>query len=159
MVAIEDLQIGMIFIITEKGEDNGWGPRGSKATIKSVKLESSGDITVGMHFQTAYSSKYHDLDGMVKHGHGYWLSPAQLLNPSFILVQENVILHPGIKLGERDIGNKQGRILKRFSNTKHVMVELLEDVKGYSGDGLGKAGHCVILKENKINLKKERKGE
>ena len=159
MIKLEDLQIEMVFVITEEGEHTGWGPRGSKATIKSIKLNNGNgsDINIGMYFQTAYDSKYHDLDGMVKFGHGYWLVPAQLLSPAFVLIQEEeVVLHSGIKLGERDIGNKQGHILKHFSNTGHVMVELLEDVKGCSGDGLGKAGHCVILKKDKISFKKSK---
>jgi hypothetical protein len=153
---LENLQIEMIFVITKKGEEqHGWGPKGSKVTIKAIKIDDPGNILIGVHFETSYREKYHDLDGTVKHGHGYWLTPSQLLSDaSFTLIQENVILQSGIKLKERDIGNKQGRILKHFSNAEYIMVELLENVEGCSGDGLGKAGHCVVLKKDKINFKK-----
>jgi hypothetical protein len=159
---LENLQIGMVFTITKRGERRGWGPKGSKALIKTIKIDDSGDALVGMYFETAYGENYHSLDGMVKQGHGYWLSLPQLLSDSaFTFEQENITLQPGIKLKERNIGNKQGRILKHFSNTEYIMVELLENVEGCSGDGLGKAGHCVILKKDKVSLKKMsiKKGE
>lgn len=155
-MVLENLQIGMVFTITKKGEEQrGWGSKGSKVTVKAIKIDNPGDVLIGVCFETSYRKEYHDLDGVVKHGHGYWLTPSQLLNDSaFTFIQESVILQPGIKLKEKDIGNKQGRILKRFSNTEYIMVELLENVEGCSGDGLGKAGHCVVLKNNKVNLNK-----
>ena len=153
---LENLQIEMVFTVTKKGEEQRrWGPEGSRAIIKAIKIDNPGDILIGMYFETPYRDKYHNLDGIVKQGHGYWLTPSQLLSDSsFALVQENIILRPGIKLKERDISNKQGRILKRLSNTEYIMVELLENVEGCSGDGLGKAGHCVVLKKNEVNFKK-----
>lgn len=153
MVTLENLQIGMVFTITEEGERRGWGPRESIAVIRSTKINGSGEVAVGMDFEVSHNAKYHDLDGMVKFGHGYWLTPNRLLSESsFILLQEKIVLKPGIKLKEKDIGNKQGRILKYFFRTEYVMVELSENVEGCSGDGLGKAGHCVILEKNKINF-------
>lgn len=157
IMLLENLQTEMVFIITRRGEERyGWGPEGSRAVVKAIKVDDPGDILIGMYFETFHSKKYHNLDGMVKQGHGYWLTPSQLLSDSaFTPIQENIILRPGTKLKERDIGNKQGRILKHFSNTEYIMVELLENVEGCSGDGLGKAGHCVVLKKDKINLKKK----
>ena len=154
MIILENLQIEMIFVITEKGEKHGWGPSGSKTVIKAIKVDPSGDLVIGVCFEVPYSTKYHDLDGMVKFGHGYWLTSIQLLSESsFILLQENIVLNPNTKLGERDISNKKGRILRYLSNPKYIMIELLENVKGCSGDGLGKAGHCIILEKDKINFK------
>ena len=158
MITLKNLQIETVFAITEKGEMYGWGPRGSKAIVKAIKIDNSGDIIVGICFESSYHTKYHDLDGMVKDGYGYWLTPAQLLSDSsFILLQEDIVLKPGIKLKEKDIGNKQGHILKHLSNTNYVMVELLENIEGCSGDGLGKAGHCVILEKDRINFKHKKK--
>ena len=158
MITLENLQIGMIFAITEDGDvRRGWGSVGSKATIKSIKIDDSGNIVIGMFFEAPHSTKYHNLDGLVKQGHGYWLTPVQLLSDSsFTLLQEDVVLCPGVTLKEKNIGNKQGRILKHLSNTGYIMVELLENIEGCSGDGLGKAGHCVILKKNKVNFKRDK---
>ncbi|MEA3296170.1 MAG: hypothetical protein U9Q27_03480 [Patescibacteria group bacterium] len=157
MITLEDLQIGMTFIITKEGEQKyGWGPEGSKAIIKAIKIDTFGKLIVGMYFEKPCNPAYHSLNDLVEHGHGYWLTLMQLLsNSSFRFLPENIILNPDIKLKEKNIGNKEGRILKHIFDTKYIMVELLDNVGGCSGDGIGKAGHCVILNKDKIRYKRK----
>lgn len=148
-----NLQKGEEFIITREGEDHGFGPAGGKASI--VAILSDAHLPVGLLFENENRKDLHNLSGRIPNSRGYWVSEKDLLYSNFFIsVKRNVIISKGVKFGNRDLSSKPGRIVKQFSDNKHLMVELEEDIGGYCGDGMGKQGHCIMVKKDKISFKK-----
>ena len=148
-----NLTVGKVYIVTKRGEECGFGPERSKATIKIIDQDN---LNVGLEFEIRNTFKFHNLNGLSEDGKGYWVTMKEFDTKNFFVEEkkEKVIIKNGTKLGVKDISNKYGKIIMTFSNGENVMVELEENVGAYSGDGIGKAGHCIIVEKNNINFKK-----
>lgn len=93
---------------------------------------------------------WHNLDGMVKDGHGWWIHK-NVAKKIFLPWTEN---QPEIKTDVMykniNLKGMKYRVVSRVD--KVSFIELEQDVGGGSADGYGKKGHCILL-ENKFLTK------
>ena len=147
-------------IILGRGLPKEYGRPGKE--FKVVVIGGDHDA-VGIKSETEMPS-WHDLDGYLNHyGYGFWLSNSDLehytakdYHRKFTVCKE--VTHKGVSLKGKDC-----KYLFR-TITGEYMVEFKDNVGGLSGDGRGKAGHCLAIKreclaETKSKTVKAKKAE
>jgi hypothetical protein len=97
-------------------------------------------------------SHWHDLDGHLDPGYGYWVNSDTFRR---IVSQgpEKVKVVKSFKIGEIDLKGKTGKVVGFIEDKKYpsTFVEFEENVGGCSADGLGKRGHCVAIPKSALS--------
>ena len=129
------------------------------ATIRVKTIIGKGDcVEIGIYSNIAQPG-WHDLDGRVSNGHGYWMdrkSFVRFLRPKDIL---KYVVSGDIKYKNISLKGMRCKILHSNYNDTHCFVELEKDVGGGSGDGTGKKGHCIVLDGNILEIDQPKKKE
>ena len=111
-----------------------------------LKIFRRGDD--GLHL-ALYSEEerddFHDLDGNVDHGHGWWVQ-AKDLEGNFSPAGP-VKVATDFKFKGKNLNGMKGRVIAHLKDSGHLMLELTENVGGSSGDGMGKKGHCILIEK------------
>jgi len=126
-----------------------------------INKRSEGDIVIGL-LDKQLNEGWHDLDGTIRSGSGYWLSGKELFR-YFKLHRssELVIIKGDFLFRKKNLKGKRGTLLAALPDCNEGMVEFDEYVEGCSCDGLGKAGHCLVVSNDLlefIDIEKKEKG-
>ncbi len=98
---------------------------------------------------------WHDLDGTIPFGRGYWVNPNDFLKyfrprESVYPLANKKMKVKDFKFCRRDLSGMKCKVLASLPDGKSSFVEMIEDVGGCGSDGLGKAGHCVVVPNDKL---------
>ena len=144
MHSIKKFKVGMqIKALKNRGNWN----RGEVFTIAVVD-NSPSQRGLGITTDTPRSN-FHDLGGVVEDGRGYWLSPESVI-AEFTLISNAARIEKEVLFKKRSLKGKKGRIIDRSEN--EVMLELEDNIGAGNGDGAGKAGHCVVVPMDSIEI-------
>ena len=115
---------------------------GTEVTIVCILTSKSDGTQIGVRSEIELSG-WHDLDGRVPHGYGLWVRPSTLMK-CFKELSNSFVVGGEFYHRKKNLKGMRLRLLNRVDKSL-AMVELEENVGGGGGDGLGKAGHCVLL--------------
>jgi len=139
----------------------GNGNRRVEIEIIAFKRTGPGNYNVGVAADRPIGG-WHELDGRVPPEHGYWISPIDLFK--YFLYKGSP--HPlqgkrteveNFKFRKKNLNGMKCKILASLPDGKSSFVEMAEDIGGCGSDGLGKAGHCIVVPNNKIVEAKPKK--
>lgn len=122
--------------------ERGLCPEDHIVTVQYITDEGM----VGLYSERRLSG-WSDLDGEVPNRQGFWAS-RDCIHDNFVPVDVGLVVKRPVKFKNRDLQGMKCKILRALGDRKHVFVEMEENVGGGSADGLGRAGHCVLLEEN-----------
>jgi len=121
-------------------------PRGAKVSVKKIRRNEDG-IEIGVCAEKRVDG-WHNLDGSCPDRCGYWIEPRHI-KKSFKVSPDCRIVRGNVSFKDKSLQGMECSVLSHLPKGK-VFVELVEDVGGASCDGLGKKGHCVVLKKENI---------
>ena len=133
------IAIGDTCLITKKGSAHGFGPPNVVISIWGFK--EADETLVGLYSEIR-NKGWADLDGNVPPGHGLWVTPSNLMANVFLMSTEYEISKFEFKNIVLD--SLYCKVLHKC-NDGNVFVEVDKNIGGGSCDGLGKAGHCILL--------------
>lgn len=146
------LRVGDRLKVNGRGEDNGLGRNGE--IIKVISIKNDGGILIGLYSDRRHNG-WGDLDGAVPSRQGFWATRDCVMDNFSILANEYEICADHMH-HKRNLKGLSCKILHTFGDG-FSFVELEENVGGGSADGLGKAGHCVVVHKNVVAKKKKKK--
>lgn len=128
---------------------------GMVVEILCIKNEPDSSIYIGVTSKTGQLD-WHDLNGRCEAGHGLWLTPNTLLH-CFRKLPNVFEVKGSFSFRRQNLKGMRFRLLSRAEDNM-LLAEMEENVGGGGGDGMGKAGHCVLLpaglaKEVKVKKK------
>jgi len=137
--------------INGNGEDHLLGRRGDRAQIVAIKFYAAqfpqdNDVSYFDLMREIPNPNWGDLGGKVPFGKGLRVSQHDLVR-WFIIRHGNLKITENFIFKKRNLKGMECKIIADFANGD-VFVEMNTNVGGGSCDGLGKKGHCVIIKEN-----------
>jgi hypothetical protein len=142
------IEIGAEFVITKKGEARGYGPAGSRAVVRQIT--DNGGENIGMEFEDNWSGDYHNMNGLLDGNRGYWIRHSDLLSSGFFSqVNIDKVVKSDYIFKGKNLKGKKVKVLARLDK-EHVMAAFEENIGGCSGDGKGKAGHCVVMRNEAL---------
>ena len=144
------VNVGDAFVITETGYRNGFGVSGSRLIVKCIIDRG----TIGMYSKKKVNG-WHELDGRVEHGHGYYFTEHNFMDGSLKKESTRFIINEAFSFNNMDLTGKECVLLHTDKDTTVCFVELEENVGAGSADGLGKQGHCVMIPYNKLTPTEE----
>lgn len=128
-------------------EDLGRLKKGSEVVIRFIGRQNGGDLQIGL-VSIKPVDGWHNLNGMCKDGYGYWIEPRHI-KQTFNITESRHIVKANVSFKKKQLMGMECNILTNLPRSK-VFVELAENVGGASCDGLGKKGHCVVLRKEHI---------
>lgn len=92
-----------------------------------------------------------DLNGKVPPCCGLWISVKVMMN-HFELdrIGRKVVIKDKFVFKRRNLKGKVCKIVGILPSSKIMFVELQEHIDGCSADGLGKAGHCILIPQKHL---------
>ena len=147
VIGNEKLTIDDKCIITRIGDINGYGLRNTLLSIWGFKEGRDGGFLIGLYSST-YDMNWSDLDGHVTPGHGLWIRSSNFID-NILLVSKKYEICTTVDFKNQNLKSMQCRILYEYDEN-NIFVETDKDIGGSSCDGLGKAGHCIILPRNTL---------
>ena len=140
-------------------------PSGRNVKVLSINREGPG----GQIIITVHDRKHNDgwhsmnLDGEEKSGSGCAIRGKDLFRYfNSNRLSETVIIKGDFLFRKKNLKGKKGTLLAALPDCDESMVEFEEYVEGCSCDGLGKAGHCLVVSDNLlefVDIKETKKGE
>ena len=92
-------------------------------------------------------------DGIGAHnihpGMGRYLSQHHVLK-MFKVKKQKMVTALDVTYYGRSLLGKKGKVIEASPDSATCMVEFEENIGGGSGDGVGKKGHCALLKKNEL---------
>lgn len=150
-------RIGDILESTDVTEEIDMCPVGTKVEVVCFCNKSGGYYIGVVNFEEM--PNWHDLDGRCPHGRGLWMTRSTLAR-CFVKKEEFYVVNKNFMHRRRNLKGMKFRLLTKTGHDRMIMAEMEEDVGGGGGDGLGKAGHCVLLPAglaSKVQTKKKSK--
>jgi hypothetical protein len=133
-------------------------PAGTVAEIFALS-ENKGNLSPAIGL---YSKKkvpgWSDLNGTVEYGHGWWLSRSTLAR-AFIIGQPIFVIKDDIQYKGKKLQGMKCEKIPSSVGKDTAFVQLEKNVGGGSADGLGKAGHCIVVNPKALEMLKESKGK
>ena len=126
-----------------------------KVTVGAICKKGSG-LHIGLVSDRPRDG-WHDLDGHCKSNCGYWVEPRELTK-YYAVVKDKHVVSANVQFKGRSLKGMGCKILSNLPKSK-IFVELDENVGGASGDGLGKKGHCVVLRKENVCAKPREKSK
>lgn len=131
----------------------------------SSGTESLGRVSIGLESDRRIES-FHDLNGMTKEYYGYFFNFSDFLKGHFVVVPEEMLVAKSWIFKKKELKGHQCKFLGSVTD-KFAYVEFKDNVGGGSADGLGKAGHCVVIpkdvlaevKDKEANKKPKKKSK
>lgn len=155
------VRLGDTLISNKKAHAIGLPPN---RCIKVLIINRNSDrkIVIGL-VDAKFNDGWHSLDGAIRSGSGYWLDGKDLFK-YFKLhrLSESVIIKDDLLFRKINLKGKKGKLLAALPDCDEGMVEFDEYVEGCSCDGLGRAGHCLVVSNDLlefVDVEKADKGE
>ena len=125
-------------------------PPGTYEIVALSSSQSDGLGHIGVTSKKALKS-WGDLNGQTASGHGLWLS-IEVVDKYFKLdhVGRKMVIKNKFMFKRKDLRGKTCKIVGNLPNSKITFVELQEHIDGCSADGLGKAGHCILISQEHL---------
>jgi len=120
-------------------------PAGTYTIVTTLK-DNRGNVThLGIATEEPLAG-WGDLNGKIPEEYGLWVD-INAVNRHFTNDQigEKMIIKNEFVFKRKNLKGKRCRIVGRLPHSKVTFVELDEFVDGCSADGLGKAGHCILV--------------
>jgi len=147
------LRKGDWFKLTSRGEDANLGYRDDRAQLFWIVTSNTGGQTVFEVVRDAPHANWSDLGGRVSNGKGLRLYYNDLKTWFTPLHEGGGLQVTGdFVFKNKNLKGMGCRIISPFRNDE-VFVEMAEPIGGGSCDGLGRNGHCVIIKEGMLGRK------
>ncbi len=153
------IRVGDTITSNEKAGSLGLPP-GRKVGIVAInKGAGKGKFTIGIANKD-FIEGWHSLEGLLRTGSGYWLDGDQLFKYfKADRLSESVIIKGDFSFRKKDLKGKKGTLLATLPDCDESMVEFEEFVEGCSCDGLGKAGHCLVVSHDLLEFVDIEKGK
>lgn len=138
--------------------DSPYGNGKKVLTVKIVYIKGEPDWLIGV-MSSAPMAGWHDLDGRVSDSRGYWVGLkeiAKYFKPKKSMLNKRMEVK-GFKFRQKDMTGTKCKILAGLPDGKSSFVECDDYVGGCGSDGLGKAGHCIVVPNE--NLVEEEKSK
>jgi len=120
-------------------------PKGSYKIVRDLK-SPGGKLSHFGIISNAPLMDWQDLSGYCDDGYGLWIDRGFMYkNFDFYEFGKKMIIKDKFVFKRRDLTGKKCHILGRLPRSKITFVEFDENVDGCSADGLGRAGHCVLV--------------
>jgi len=119
--------------------ERGFGREGDMVTV--IRITS--DKRLGIRSEKRLEG-WGDLDGLVPRRQGYWAT-REVIHDNFDLVEPKFIVNANVQHKKHSLKGMKCTLLRDIGDGEYSFVELEENVGGGSADGLGKAGHCVLV--------------
>lgn len=146
------LRIGDVLIATSEVGGSGLCEEGELLTVAGVHPGAK-ESHYGLVSKRKRSG-WHRLDGLCEDGHGYWV-PLSLIKKCLRPYNSEMIVEENFEHRGRNLRGMKCRMLSDLSYSDQILVEMAENVGGSGGDGLGKAGHCVLLPRKVVRENKK----
>lgn len=124
-----------------------------KYTIGGIKKwKSKSAYLIGIVSNQPNAVDWGDLDGMVAPGTGLWIDSRYLAQYFDLSISKTMIVKDKFMFRRKNLEGMKCRTVGTLPDNKSSFVEFDENVDGCSADGLGKAGHCVIIPHEYLKL-------
>jgi len=144
------ISVGDTVFVSERGRYEEFGREGEAMQVHSFKKHrEKGAWLVGIVSDRKHSG-WSDLDGMVKSNTGTWMSEEGLFKYFILEPRPTMVISKSHKFRQLDLEGMECVVLSPLPKGSSCMVEFDKDVGGCGGDGLGKAGHCLIIPNDKL---------
>lgn len=122
---------------------------GAAITSKSGQATNIGIVS------PKYISGWGDLNGACNEGHGLWVTATFLMRYFRInSIGGRALIKDEFVFRRKNLKGRVGEVISKLPGSRMLFVEFNEDLGGCSADGLGKAGHCVMVPEEHVQLVK-----
>lgn len=142
------IKIGTVLFANRRAEDCGICSEGTKVSVHLIKRDGV-VIFLGLR-SDEYVSGWHDLLGTVDKGHGQWQTMDDFMK-NFVL-QEVKYEIVNTKFRGKDLSGKACKLITHAHGNRYAFIELDENIGGGSADGLGRGGHCIVVKPSQIKI-------
>jgi hypothetical protein len=155
------IQVGDRLTSSEESGRLGIPPNREVKVVDISKNRGGGEAAIGVA-DTRVNRGWHNMDGRLDSGSGYWVNSNELFEyfrPSRL--SESVIVKSDFSFRNKNLKGKKGKLLATLPDCEDSMIEFEEYVEGCSCDGLGKAGHCLVVSHSILEFvgaKKMEKG-
>ena len=128
--------------------------------VKVVDISNNrggGEAAIGIA-DTKVNRGWHNMDGRLDSGSGYWINANELFGyfrPSRL--SESVVVKGNFSFRNKNLRGKKGKLLATLPDCDDSMIEFEEYVEGCSCDGLGKAGHCLVVSHSILEFEGDKK--
>ena len=141
---------GDTILVSERGHEDRFGRVGESMKIHTFKKsKDKGTWLVGV-VSVKKRSGWDDLDGQVQENTGTWVTEKRFLRYFVIQPKPVMVISRSHKFRQLDLEGMECVVLSPLPKGNSAMVEFGENIGGCGGDGLGKAGHCLIIPYNKL---------
>lgn len=130
-------------------------PEGTEAVVIHIKPDSEGNA-IGIRASKDLSG-WHELDGRCEPHRGLWVMPTTFMD-CFEISNRVYVIKGNHEYRRRNLKGLECRLLAPVGRGLQ-MVEVSENVGGGGGDGMGKAGHCVLVPSGVIAEVKKKKSK
>jgi hypothetical protein len=143
-------------LVSERGALEGFGEQNERMKIHSFKKSSKnkGSWLIGI-VANKRRSGWGDLDGRVQEHTGTWMTEQNFMRYFILEPKRNMVVSKSHKFRKLDLEGMECDVLAPLPKGNSCMVEFRKDVGGCGGDGLGKAGHCLIIPTEKLVVSKK----
>jgi len=147
------IRIGDMLRSNRNAADNGICNPDMTFTVRAIK--DDGELVVGLYSSTRIS-RWNTLDGRVPNKHGFWASRDCILD-NFDLIRDDHVISGEESFRGVDLKGEKCKVLHVNRKSSIAFVELAKDVGAGSADGLGKQGHCVVVRTDSLTKRKQDK--
>ena len=131
--------------------------------VEVVRFKKSSGQSIGLAASVPIEG-WHDLGGVIPYGRGYWIGPNDLLKYFRLKRSPHPLASKKVKVKDfkfrrKDLSGMRCKVLASLPDGKSSFVEMAEDIGGCGSDGLGKAGHCIVVPNDRLVEEKPKKSE
>lgn len=133
--------------LTSRNQSGKLGiPPGREVKIVDISNRGGGgEAAIGVA-DTRVNRGWHNMDGRLDSGSGYWINANELFGYFRLSrLSESVVVKSDFSFRNKNLKGKRGKLLATLPDCDDSMIEFEEFVEGCSCDGLGKAGHCLVV--------------
>ncbi len=135
-------------LVSSRGADEGFGRRNEVMKIYCFKKKK--DMWLIGIVANERRSGWGDLDGQVRDHSGTWIKEDRFFQYFALEAKPIMVISKSHKFRKLDLQGMKCIVLSSLPKGNGAMVEFEKDVGGCGGDGLGKAGHCLIIPNGKL---------
>ena len=146
--------VGDIVTVNERGEYRGYGRVNSKLMIAAFKKSKKTDLWVIGLVDSKRHEGWGDLDGRVESRKGVWVEENKFSEYFDLIPKTKMVVTKGFEFRKRNLEGFECEVLAPLPRGNSSMVEFKRNVGGCGGDGLGKAGHCLVVPNKNLRAKK-----
>ncbi len=152
------IRVGDILVSNRKAPAIGL-PAGRSVKIAIINKGQDRGAVIGIADDRS-NDGWHNLDGLLKSGNGFWLEEKELFRYLKLnRLPESVRIKGDFLFRKKNLKGRKGTLLAALPNCEESMIEFEEFVEGCSCDGLGKAGHCLVVPHNLLEFVETEKAE